>query len=494
MLSMYKWQQTKVMRGKGVSIKGIARQLKISKNTVRRYLRDPSPPIFKGRKHDHVLDAYEEEIRGMMEKRYIGTRIYEELMGKGYRGSLSTVHRYIQGMRAEAVIREKVTTRFETAPGKQMQYDWTEWKLPVGGRTLTVYFHEAVLGFSRKKHYTWSLRIATQDVIRANEGALSYFGGVPEELVIDNPKQMVVVHRKKGVVCYQDDFLKFCGLYGMEPNACESYRARTKGKAERPFYYLEEHLLKGLELKDLSELDGLLQAFMARYNARPHSSLKESPDERFARERDRLRPLPFVDPSFIYRRVIRKVSNDGYIAWCAHLYPVPMYFSLRDVLVEEVLGRDLRVYDLAGNMIMNHAVCLFDKGVRPVHPEHEAVNEACRQKKASHRAALVKTFTALFPEQGEAYVAGLRKNTTVNLSWHLEEILRFRDFYRIEEISAVLDECIRLGAYHKNTVKRLLGERDVHIPISDLAGCPTLRAALDITRSLSVYRVEVAHA
>ena len=81
--------------------------------------------MFKGRRDDRALDAYAEEIKGMMEQRYIGTRIYEELKEKGYVGSLSTVHKYLQGLRTEEIIRQKATTWFETPPGKQMQYDWT---------------------------------------------------------------------------------------------------------------------------------------------------------------------------------------------------------------------------------------------------------------------------------------------------------------------------------------------------------------------------------
>ena len=494
MLSVYRWQQVKVMRSNGVSIKGIARQLKISKNTVRRYLRNLSPPVFKGRKHDRALDVYEKEILGMVENRYIGTRIYEELKAKGFGGSLSALYRYMQRLRTAAVIREKATTRFETAPGKQMQYDWTVWTLPVSGRPVTVYFHQVVLGYSRKKYYTWSLRIKTQDVMRSIERGIVYFGGVPEEVVIDNPKQEVAVHKKSGVVCYTDDYLRFCGMYGVEPNACRPYRARTKGKVERPFYYLEEHLLCGLEVSDLAELDGLLRSFTDGYNARPHSSLKESPDERFERERFHLRPIPVVDPALIYSREVRKVSNDGYISWGGHLYAVPMVFCLRDVWVEEILGSVLLIYDISGNMILEHPVCVFDKGIRPEHPEHASINEACMQKKESYRAGLVRTFLDRFPVQGDTYVAGLRKNTTVNMSWHLEEILGFCHFYRDNELAAVLDECIKLGAYHKNTVKRLLGERDFQIPLSALEGLPVCRAGLEITRSLSAYRVEVDHA
>ena len=138
----------------------------------------------------------------------------------------------------------------------------------------------------------------------------------------------MVTHKKNDVVCYADEFLRFCGMYGLEPNACRPYRARTKGKVERPFYYLEEHLLRGLAVADLAELDGLLEAFTIRYNARPHSSLKESPDARFEREKVHMRPVFSVDPALIYTRETRKVSNDGYVSWGGRLYPIPMRFCL----------------------------------------------------------------------------------------------------------------------------------------------------------------------
>jgi transposase len=85
---MYKWQQIKALRAKGGSIKGIARQLKLSKNTVRKYLRSSGPPKFKRRDYERMLDDYDSVIREMLGKGYIGTRIYNELGEMGYKGSL----------------------------------------------------------------------------------------------------------------------------------------------------------------------------------------------------------------------------------------------------------------------------------------------------------------------------------------------------------------------------------------------------------------------
>jgi len=78
---------------------------------------------------------------------------------------------------------------------------------------VKIYIHEIVLSYSRKKYYTYSLNIITQHIIRAIATAINYFGGVPKKLVIDNPKQMVITHKRNGPVRYNDEFITFCDLY-----------------------------------------------------------------------------------------------------------------------------------------------------------------------------------------------------------------------------------------------------------------------------------------
>ena len=486
MLSMYRWQQVKTMRADGFSIKKIARVLKVSKNTVRKYLRDPNPPEFNPREYPRELDKHQQEIDQMLAKKYIGTRIYAELTKQGYRGSLSSVHRYLRGIKEDDERSELATTRVETPPGRQMQYDWKEWSLPVGGQPLQIYLHEVVLSYSRKKHYSFSLTITAQDVMRAIADAIQFFGGVAPELVSDNPKQMVITHTRDGIVYYTDDFLKFCGLYGIQPEACQNYRARTKGKAERPFYYVQEQFLRGLDVDSLHEFAAGLDAFRDEYNRRPHSTLKEPPDERFQRERDCLRPVALVEPTIFYPREPKKVSNDGYISCAGNLYPVPMRLCLKTVWVEFIYGRMFRVYDERGALIDEKEMCLRKQSERPVHPEHEEINERYREKRAGARSALVKRFEASFGEAGRCYVTGLRNQAGPNLYWHLKEILQYQELYGSEAVASAIEECLSFGAYHKNSVRRLLEGKKLQTPV-EFNPAVVNYPRVNIKRTLSCY-------
>ena len=486
---MYKWQQVKSLRAKGESIKKIARLLKLSKNTVRKYLRQEGPPEFKKREYERMLESYEEKIREMLEKKYIGTRIYSELIEIGYEGSLSTLHRQIREMKDKERRKQLITTRVETPPGIQMQYDWKKWDLPVDGKLLTIYIHELVLSYSRKKYYTYSLSIKTSDVIRAIKEGIDYFGGIASELVIDNPKQMVITHERDGIVRYNDEFLLFCGLYGIEPSPCRNYRARTKGKAERPFFYIQEHLLRGLEVKDLSGFDKKLEEFTIKYNLREHSSLKEVPDSRYLREKEHLRAIPQVEPTKLFIRPVRAVSNDGYISYDGGFYPVPMKLSLSDVFIESIFGRRLLVYDEGGQVVAEHSVNLWETGIKPIHPEHEEINKGYRAKKEARRSEVVRKFIETFEGKGEVYIERLKESAGVNLYWHLREIMKYTDVYTVEDVAEVINECIEIGAYHKNSVKRLLSLKDIEKPITEVVTPPHLFRNMDIKRDLSVYRV-----
>lgn len=475
----------------GIGAKTIAKKLNLSKNAVKKYMRSNEPPCFNTPLKEKLVDGYEEKISEMLDKEYIGTRIYSELIKLGYTGSLSTLHRYIQTVKTESEIKKRSTTRFETDPGEQMQYDWKEWVLPIGGRATKVYIHELILCYSRKKHYSSSLTITASDIMRAIYEGIIFFGGLAAELVIDNPKQMILKHSKSGVVQYNDEFLKFCGIFGINPNPCSTYWARTKGKVERPFYFIQEHLLRGLEVENILEFDSLLKDFTLAEADRIHSTLNETPNERFLRERQFLRPLPKVEPTRLFKREVRKVTSDGYVNFGPRLYPVPMRLCLKNVLVESILGKEVRIFDEAGQVVGLHPVDIFNN-TRPTHPEHEAMNQAFIKKKESKRASIIHKFIDTFGEDAKLYAEGLNKAHGPNLICHLSEILAYGQIFETRQISEAIKVCLNIGSYHKNSVKKLLNVKEIKPLPTDISNSLMFERA-DITRSLSAYRVEVAH-
>jgi transposase len=79
-------------------------------------------------------------------------------------------------------------------------------------------------------------------LLKCHENSFEYFGGVPEEILYDNMKTVVIERDRygKGKHGFQGGFWDFAKYYGFMPRLCRPYRAKTKGKVERFIRYLKE--------------------------------------------------------------------------------------------------------------------------------------------------------------------------------------------------------------------------------------------------------------
>jgi hypothetical protein len=92
---------------------------------------------------------------------------------------------------------------------------------------------------------------------------------------------------------WNPQFLELCGHYRLQPRACRPYRARTKGKIERPFFYLEEQFLKGRSFGSLLDLHYQLARFEEDdLDVYVHATTQERAIDRFQGELPHLTPLP----------------------------------------------------------------------------------------------------------------------------------------------------------------------------------------------------------
>ena len=131
--------------------------------------------------------------------------------------------------------------RFETKAGQQLQSDWAEIVTTIAGQESKVHFQVNTLGYSRRFHF-WCTD--SQDAEHTYEGlirSLEYFGGVPQEVLVDNQKAAVLKHPASGQVRFNERFVDLAERYGFVPRACRPYRARTKGKDERMVGYIKGH-------------------------------------------------------------------------------------------------------------------------------------------------------------------------------------------------------------------------------------------------------------
>ena len=127
------------------------------------------------------------------------------------------------------------------------------------------------------------------------ESAFTRFGGVPSELLFDQMRAVVLSDGRVGggELVLNGEFLRFAAHWGFHPRACRPYRAKTKGKVERPIRYIRDSFFYGRAFASDEDLNAQASRWVEKTaNVRQHGTTGERPTERFERdERETLRPL-----------------------------------------------------------------------------------------------------------------------------------------------------------------------------------------------------------
>jgi hypothetical protein len=247
------------------------------------------------------------------------------------------------------------TVRFETKPGQQMQVDFGEKQVRLGGQLVKVFLLVAVLSFSRRLFVRAFLNQRGDDWREGVAGAFVHFGGVPLEVLGDNARPLVDKHdRQAGTVQFHPAWLEFCRDWDVTPKACGPYRARTKGKTESGVKYVKRNALAGRDFDDFGAMEKHLEQWMDEADERVHGTTHERPLERYEREeKAALRPLPARPVPSRQQRLKRKVANDALVDVDTVRYSVP-HRLVRESVEVQVGEQQVRIFH-AGKLVATHA-------------------------------------------------------------------------------------------------------------------------------------------
>jgi transposase len=300
---MYGWEPRVLLRqylDQGLSKTAIADRLGLTRRTIQRWIAageldrdlDAEPVRYRPRPPVVVkLDPFKSLITTRLSEfpELTAVRLFDEVRAAGYSGGLTQLKAFVRRVRpappAEAV------QRFETPPGRQAQIDFARFRLPWGVRYALL----VVLGYSR---LLWLRFYARQDMatlFTGLEAAFAYLGGVPHELLFDQMRAIVLrdLRLAGGGVIENAEFRRFAAHWGFRARACRPYRARTKGKVERPIRYLRQSFFYGRTFISDADLNAQAERWLERVaNRRLHQTTKARPIDRFeAEERALLQPL-----------------------------------------------------------------------------------------------------------------------------------------------------------------------------------------------------------
>jgi len=256
----------------GLSLSAIARQTGLDRKTVRRYVeRGLEPPAYQPRPTQaSKVTPFGTYLRARVAAypELTASRLHRELRDLGFGGGYTAVKVFVRGIRPGASAGFEV--RFETPPGRQAQVDFAHFRTVFTdepGVERVVWLFSLVLGHSRM---LWGRFVAQQDmqtVLRCHAAAFEALGGAPAEILYDRMK--TVVDRKApqdgpeaGHIVYNRTLVEFARHHGYLPKACKAYRAKTKGKVERPFRYIREDFFLGRSFRNRDDLNGQFRQWL----------------------------------------------------------------------------------------------------------------------------------------------------------------------------------------------------------------------------------------
>lgn len=350
---MYGWDSLVLLQhllDDGLSKTAIAQRLGVSRRVIYHWLatgqltRDVDTPVprravARGSRLDPFAPIIHERLATYPELSAV--RLFDEVRAAGYPGGITQVRDYVARVRPRP--EPEPLVRFETAPGHQAQVDFAEFRLPWGKRYALV----VVLGYSRLLWLKFYPCQTLATVISGLEEVFAYLGGVPTELLFDQMKAVIVEDQRAdgGKLLENAEFLRFAAHWGFRIRACRPYRAKTKGKVERPIRYIRSNFFYGREFVGDADLDAQRLAWLDDVaNVRVHRTTECVPRVRFeAEEAMHLQPLaerayrPLVLPATrTIRRTVPHLLASTLPAVEVERRGLAAYRQLADSLAEEV--------------------------------------------------------------------------------------------------------------------------------------------------------------
>lgn len=356
----------------GWGTKRIARELGISRKTVKRYVLQDAWKPYKTPVRQRKLSGFMDWLEEMF---YLhkgnAAVVHQELIRQhGVHVDRCTVQRAVKPFRTKLALQAKATIRFETPPGKQMQIDFGTITVKIGQEMKRIHFFAAVLGYSRKQYVQAFLHERQSAWFEGMENAFRHFGGIPQQVLLDNAKPLVLHHNPvTREVVFNEKLRAFSTYWGFTPKACAPYRARTKGKDESTVKYIKRNAIAGRQFASFEELEEHLAWWLREVaDDRIHGTTAQKPKDRF--EKDEacvLLPLNGKPPFYQIRELKRVVQSDSFVEVDTNFYSVPWELIKKEVIVQ-VQDEHVKIFD-GNEEVASHPIC-FGRRQRSALPRH----------------------------------------------------------------------------------------------------------------------------
>ena len=435
------------LKNLGLSNRKIADSLGINKETVKKYIQTPEKSAGQKRKRSSKLDAYREMIEGFLQEDPLvrAPVVLRKLRENGFNGGSTIVRDFLRQIRGQRKNRTPFI-RFESPPGKQMQIDWGHFGTIAYGRTNRKLYALAVIEcYSRMLYVEFTHSQKQEALHQALLNAFKFFGGSPQELVVDN--MLTAVREREGrIVAFNEAFLDFLRPLKIVPYACNVRSPQEKGKVERSIQYLRQNFLPLRKFEDLRDAQNQAADWLKTVaNVRDHQTTGEKPCRRF--DKVSLRALPPLGEVKETMQVL--VHSDFAVRFDGNAYSAPPWSTgKRIILKADQFSVQLYHHD---KLIAEHNRC-WEKNKRLELAAHTEQLKKNRKKNLESRE--VSAFASLGTEFRE-YLHLLAENN-LPLKKTVSRLLFLLGQYGRESMLIVVNKALKNKTYGADYIENIL--------------------------------------
>ena len=284
------------------SIREIARELHLSRQSVRKALASPAPVPYTqtlprsapklGPFHTRIAALLDEQAHQPRKQRYTAHRIYQILQQEGYTGSEARLRGYL-GELKRTQHPPKTFLPLEFDPGQDAQADWGEAQVLLAERSVAVQLFVMRLCYSRR---TFAMAFPTQRQEAFFDGhvrAFAFFGGVPQRISYDNLTTAVRPIFTGRTRQEQRAFTAFRSYYLFDSHFCNLDAGHEKGQVEHGVGYVRRNALVPIPaFESYAALNAYLLDWCQREDARQVQRQPSRIGAMWMAEQPYLRPLP----------------------------------------------------------------------------------------------------------------------------------------------------------------------------------------------------------
>jgi transposase len=475
MIDYQEFCQIKEAAKKGLSLRQIARELGLSRKTVRvwnkreRFVKAPQAAR-KSR-----LDAYKGIIARLLEQHpFTASQLLHKLRLDGYEGGYSILRAHVAAIRPR---RQEAFLRVTYAPGECAQVDWGSFgSIRVGQTRRALSFFVFALCHSRWLYVEFTLGQSMEWFLGCHQRAFQKLGSVPRVMIVDNCKTAVLSHPIGGPVQYNPGYLDFARHYGFEARACGPRHPQSKGIVENAVAYVKGNFLAGLQLGEFAALEPAVALWLEQVaNVRTHGETKRQPGELLAQDKAAMMPLPGHPYEAVLTRPVG-VCRRCRVRVDANLYTVPPRYAGK-TLTLQLSSERLRLFE--GTELVTEHTRSFERGRDFEKPDH--VKELEDQRRQARRQRQLARFLELSPIAA-TYRAGLLERR-FNAAHHIEKIVALAEIHGVDSVARALQDACELGAFSSEYITNIIEQRKRFTPEP---------GALHLTRASDLLELELA--